>query len=39
MIYFGGRLTVTFGDINQVGNEQARKGLQSLFSGIILKNS
>ena len=31
-IYFGGRLTVTFGDSNQVGYEQVRKGLQTLFS-------
>ena len=31
-IYFGVWLTVTIGDSNQVGNEQARKGLQSLFS-------
>lgn len=31
-IYSGGWLTITFGDCNQPANEQARKGLQSLFS-------
>ena len=31
-IYFGGWLTITFGDCSHEANEHARKGLQSLFS-------